>query len=195
MQRVFIRAGIGIKHTSGFNPHPYIAFALPLSVGTSSVCELMDFEITDDTPLERVPELVNPKMPEGITILSAYKAERKFKDLKWLSVKCELTFDKGISESDFDKINNLYHSDELQIEKRSKRGTATVDIIPLIHDINLECNSENLITITATISAQEPSLSPATLVSAIDQKLPELTPDFTTFQRLQVLDKDYKVFR
>ena len=29
-QHSFIRAGIRIKHTEGFNPHPYISIALPL---------------------------------------------------------------------------------------------------------------------------------------------------------------------
>ena len=35
-QRAFARAGIAIKHTEGFNPHPFVSIALPLSVGYSS---------------------------------------------------------------------------------------------------------------------------------------------------------------
>ena len=67
MQRCFIRAGVSIKHTEGFNPHPYMAFALPLSVGCESVCELMDFRLHDDdaVKLDELPGRLNPAMPEG----------------------------------------------------------------------------------------------------------------------------------
>ena len=35
-QRAFFRSGIQIRHTEGFNPHPFVSIALPLSVGYSS---------------------------------------------------------------------------------------------------------------------------------------------------------------
>ncbi len=44
-QRVFLRAGIRLRHTEGFNPHPYMVFALPLPVGCESDCELLDFDL------------------------------------------------------------------------------------------------------------------------------------------------------
>ena len=37
-QRAFLRAGLHVKHTEGFNPHAYVSIALPLSVGFSSHC-------------------------------------------------------------------------------------------------------------------------------------------------------------
>ena len=37
-QRAFARAGISIKHTEGFHPHPFVSIPLPLSVGFSSQC-------------------------------------------------------------------------------------------------------------------------------------------------------------
>ena len=40
-QRAFLRADIPIKHTEGFNPHPFISIALPLSLGFSSQCEIL----------------------------------------------------------------------------------------------------------------------------------------------------------
>ena len=48
-QRVFMREGLILKHSQGFHPHPIISFALPLSVGQSSRCEILDFEVMSDT--------------------------------------------------------------------------------------------------------------------------------------------------
>ena len=50
MQRVFLRSGHRLKYSEGFNPHPIVSIALPLSVGHASVCELMDFSLLDDEP-------------------------------------------------------------------------------------------------------------------------------------------------
>ncbi len=41
-QRSFLRAGIAIKHTEGFNPHAFVSIPLPLSVGFSSGCEVLE---------------------------------------------------------------------------------------------------------------------------------------------------------
>ena len=46
MQRAFARAELPLKFSEGFNPHPQISILLPLSVGTASVCELMDFRLS-----------------------------------------------------------------------------------------------------------------------------------------------------
>ena len=55
-QRAFSRAKIPIKHTEGFNPHPFVSIALPLSVGYSSQCEILEFGLLEGTSYEEVPE-------------------------------------------------------------------------------------------------------------------------------------------
>ena len=38
MQRVLKRSGLPVWHTLGFNPHIYMTFACPLSLGQESQC-------------------------------------------------------------------------------------------------------------------------------------------------------------
>jgi radical SAM-linked protein len=66
MQRALLRAGLEIKHTQGFNPHPHMVFALPLPVGCESLCELMDFELVKDVPADEIVPGLNRTLPEGI---------------------------------------------------------------------------------------------------------------------------------
>ena len=80
-QRAFSRAGIQIKHTEGFNPHPFVSIALPLSVGYSSQCEILEFGLVGGASYEEVPARLTAAMPEGIIIHSCYPAERKLKEL------------------------------------------------------------------------------------------------------------------
>ncbi|MBP5166526.1 MAG: TIGR03936 family radical SAM-associated protein [Oscillospiraceae bacterium] len=37
-QRAFKRAGLELKHSEGFNPHPQMSVLLPLQLGCESVC-------------------------------------------------------------------------------------------------------------------------------------------------------------
>ena len=46
-QRVFLRAGVPIWQTQGFNKHAYVSIALPLSVGYSSDCEILEFNLDE----------------------------------------------------------------------------------------------------------------------------------------------------
>ena len=71
MLRTFRRSRLPIWYTEGFNPHPYYAFALALSLGFESSCEIMDFNITDDNmSMEEIRDRLNEVMPEGMHIVS-----------------------------------------------------------------------------------------------------------------------------
>jgi len=41
VKSAFLRSGLPIWYTQGFNPHPKTVFSLPLSVGTASLCEFI----------------------------------------------------------------------------------------------------------------------------------------------------------
>ena len=195
MQRVFVRAGLSIRHTEGYNPHPYISFALPLSVGTESECELMDFELTEKPEGVDIAALLTEKLPEGITVASVYESDRKLKHIAWLRVRVTLLYDHGVPEGAAEKLTELFSRKELVIEKKTKSGTATSDIAPMIRSFALTSAGETELTFEAVIAAQNPSLSPAQMMGAVPQLLPELTPDFERYRRLEVYDKDLQIFR
>ena len=68
MQRVLKRAGLPVWYTEGFNPHIYLTFALPLSLGYESDFETMDFRLTEEMNLQQVQQILNQNMPEGILV-------------------------------------------------------------------------------------------------------------------------------
>ena len=95
VQRAFPRTELDIKHSQGFHPHPIISIVLPLPVCQSSDCELLDFEVTQDTDGAGLAEKLNGGLPEGLRILDCYPALRPVRELAYLRAEVELDYDRG----------------------------------------------------------------------------------------------------
>ena len=196
MQRAFLRAEYPLKYSEGFNPHAQISILLPLSVGVSSVCELMDFQLKDDVPLAEMPEKLTAVMPEGIVVHEVYLSENKAKHLKWLEISGRLEYDDRDLISIADQLVPFYQRPEIIITRKTKRGEGEMDIVPAIRKLSITLGEERkCITLKAMISAQEPTLNPDHLIAALRQQAPELAPDFAAFTRQQVYFENGEVFR
>ena len=192
MQRAFSRAGFRLQYSEGFNPHPLISILLPLSVGTRSVCELMDFRLCEEADLQTLPEQLTAALPEGIRILEAYPSTRKSAELKWLEISGRLEYDRGLPAPE--ALTAFFSQPEIVIEKKTKRGPGMTDIRPAIERIAF-CNDDGFIRLDARVSAQEPTLNPELLISALRQRKPELAPDFAAFTRIETYDRDHQIYR
>lgn len=68
-QRAMRRAGLPLAYSSGFNPHPRLAFGPALAVGVESLAEYLDAELTKDiTPVE-VKMRLQAELPAGFELL------------------------------------------------------------------------------------------------------------------------------
>lgn len=192
MQRAFRRAGVLLHHSQGYTPHAYVSLPLPLSVGVESVCEIMEYEL--DGELSITPEEMNEVMPEGVRILKVYESPVKAKHLAYLQAELILIYDAGVPENAVKEIAGLLSQKELPVQKRSKRGLEETDIRPLIRSCELT-EEEKEIRILCTVRAQNPSLNPLLLLTAIEGHLPLYQPDFYRCRRLEIFDEEGKVFR
>lgn len=194
MQRAFFRAGLKLKYSEGFNPHAQISFALPLSVGTASCCELMDFRLSEFMSLTEIPFLLNKVLPEGISVLEAYEPQTKFKDIKWLDVDGAFEYDGRSADDKVSGLMDFFSQNSIIIPKKNKSGISEVDIAPSIKSIEFD-SSGSFVRLKAIVSAQNPTLNPELLVSALEHLAPELAPDFGAFTRTQLYDCDMNIFR
>ncbi len=123
MKTVLVRAKIPIRYTEGFNPHPKMAFALPLSIGAESVCELLDFKIDEPLSFEEIRNRMNEALPPEMRVLEVYEPTTKFTDIAYAEYALE-------SASPFS--TEPLERDRLVVTKRTKSGEKEVDIKPLI---------------------------------------------------------------
>ena len=194
-QRCFPRTELDIKHSQGFHPHPLISIVLPLPVGQSSDCELLDFEVTQTTDGSGIAGKLNTGMPSGLRVLDCYEVQRPVRELVYLKADLELDYDNGVPEGAVAKLTELFGREELIIQKRTKRKElADVDIAPMICSVEL-AEGENVVRGTVVVQAQNPGLNPQLLERAIANYLPELVPDFVRVRRRELLDAEGKIFR
>ena len=196
-QRAFKRADIMILHSQGFSPRAYVSIALPLPVGSESVCEILDFEIQDGSvELASLPELLNRTMPAGIRVLNAYESNVKIRHLTRLRAQITLEYDGGVPEGAQEQIASLFSEPAVLVNKRTKSGAETeLDLKPMLFELHLRRMSAQELELTALVSAQNPSCNPQLLVTAIEKYLPACRPDFARIRRLEVYDEQGEPFR
>ncbi len=191
-QRAFIRAGIPVKHTEGFNPHPHISIVLPLQLGMESVCERLDAEIEGACP--DMAERLNRVLPEGLRITEAAGQVMKPGEAGFARYAVELQYDGAADTAEkAARLEGFLKSGPIIISKKTKRGLAELDIRPHITDTALEAEAFR-IRLTALFSALEPAVNPSDLISALKER-EELKPDFAKCTRLEIYNKNKELFR
>lgn len=195
-QRAFQRADLTIKHTEGFNPHPFISILLPLSLGFSSQCEILEFQLLDTVAPDEVPARLNAVLPEGITVESCYEGGRKVKEMAFVDYKLTMEYENVIPGGVADAWSKMLGRESLEVAKKSKKsksGETIVNIIPLVKSFSVT-EENGQIVLNARISAQNPGLNPQLLLTAFGREYPNMTPEFIGYHRVAVLDKEERPF-
>lgn len=140
MMRAVRRAGIDLWYTEGFNPHPYLAFALPLPLGIESECEPVDIRLEGDISNTEVRRKLNPVLPEGIEVVRVENAVNKPGDIAFAKYNIVLYGFDGAKE----KILAALASGNLPAEKTGKSGrhkvTKQVNIAEMMGEYTVQEN-------------------------------------------------------
>lgn len=123
--RAMRRAKIPLWYTEGYNPRPYMQFALPLSLGMESVCESVDIRVEGDIGNEEILENLKAVMPDGINIKSVTEPVHDPKKIAYGDFY--LTF-KGASDPErLEKlITDSLNGENFIVEKLGKKGRQKV---------------------------------------------------------------------
>ena len=193
--RAIRRSEIPLWYTEGFNPHPYMTFSLPLSLGMESECESMDIKIEGTVTDGEILGKLKAVMPDGIHVTAVTQPVSDPKEIAY----GEFTLD---FDGDFDReqakeaINGILSRDEIIIQKSGKRGHKKVmkeiDLKPLIFDPEIT-DTENGVRLFVRLPAGSKSnINPSLLADLIGKEIPEavclitrkrlLTADLTEFK-------------
>ncbi len=160
--RVLRKSNLPVWYTEGYNPHPYITFAAPLSLGFESDYEIMDFRLTqDDFSLTKAQEILETVVPEYIEIIKLSEPVLKAGQIGFAGFV--LTFESGeIAERFYEFISSA----NVIVSKKTKKGEIKVmDVADKIRDVSI--NGEK---VSITLPAGNDNINPSVIVAAFSQK-------------------------
>lgn len=153
MLRAVYRAKLPIWYTEGFNPHPFITFPLPLSLGFRGEAECMDVRFLDESfDLSTVSEIMNPFLPEGIKVYNATESKMKPGDISFAKFTARLYSDNLTDSELKTELCELMLLDEYLVPKKTKSGIKDVNVAEYLKLIEISPDTENL-NISVTLPA------------------------------------------
>lgn len=184
MGRVLIRAKAPLWYSKGFNPHPKLIFALPLSVGAQSKCEYLDVRVERAIPPLELMEHINFELTEELRFLDAYYAETKLEDIYWAEYDFEIKT-TGADEKMAREVEDILGAEQVIILKKSKDKYKKiffkeVDIAPYVRDVSVAFDNGIIkinVKLSASINQTHPHINPESIITMLKDKLGILSGD------------------
>ncbi|SHI65613.1 radical SAM-linked protein [Dethiosulfatibacter aminovorans DSM 17477] len=150
LQRSLRRTMIPVKYSEGYNPHPKLSIAFPLSLGIESTGEYGEVEIDGNITSEDFMDKMNRNLPEGMKIIEADEYNNKKAVSALISSQ---VYNFTVSFEEEDALENAIKSlnsildDEYIIErvrkKKNKIKRKTINVVEYIHGVKMR-NIEGL---------------------------------------------------
>lgn len=138
-ERALRRAGVPVFNSEGFSPHPQIALAAPLAVGTTSDCELLDVFLEQRVTPRAFIDALSPQLPPAVTIASAQEVGLTLPSLQADVRAAEYEVDAPLPEG-FDvedAVRRLLDAESIPWQHKRDEEMKSYDLRPLVHEIDV----------------------------------------------------------
>ena len=130
--RALLRSKLPAAWSEGFNPHLKVSFASALSLGVTSDCEYVDFELTAPIDEPEVLQRLNAQLPKGMEILRLKKLRGKVQPVMSLvdlsRYEVRLPFDKKYFDAAQNSIKNFNATPEIKFTRITPKKTRELEI-------------------------------------------------------------------
>ena len=183
--RAVRRTDLQFMFSQGFNPHPVMTVAQPLSVGVTADGEYMKVGFDGDYIEDKIKNTINAALPLGYKIIAVKRVEGKEIDLTKLD-RAVYTVEAE-TEGEFD-AGLFLENKELIVPKKTKSGVKDSDIRPYIYDLKVEKSGEGVMVFKMTVAAGSAyNLKPDTVIDAINKYASGFTVGFFKVHRNAML--------
>ena len=195
MSRAFKRAEIPLWYTEGFNPHPYMSFSLPLSLGVESLCESVDIRIVGSITNDEIKNRMNSVLPEGLKVLDVYDDFYDNGEISYSDYVYKFQFDDNALA--LEKIKSILDGDEILALKKGKQGRKKVfketNIKSFIDKYNISLRDDTVVLNIRLLAGTDKNLNPSLLFDTII-RLIDMDYQWKSISRIALLKKDYSQF-
>ncbi len=141
-QRALNRAGVKLAYSQGFNPHPLMSFASPLSLGYSAKREIVEIVLSEEMSDEELLERLMKELPEGLKPVSCRTGIGSKGNAMSLFAAAGFELSSAHPAFTEQNVRAFMEQEQIPVEKLGKVGghkrRVTVDIKPLIYDWQFE---------------------------------------------------------
>ncbi len=195
MARALKRAEIPLWYTEGFNPHPYMSFSLPLSLGVESLCESVDLRIVGEISNKEIKDRLNKVLPEDLEIVDVYDDFRDNSEIAYSDYVYKFEFNDN--DLALEKIKSVLSSNEILALKKGKKGRKRImketNIKSFIDKYSISIRGDVIVLNIRLLAGVEKNLNPSLLFDTII-RLIDMDFEWKSISRISLLDKDYKEF-
>ena len=144
-ERVLRRAELPILYTKGFNTRPRISLAMPLPLGISSECEILEISLREQIELreDEMRERLLSVSPNGLSISAIVEVDTRASTLHSLVDNAEyrIEFRDDIDREDLQRrLDELLSRKSIIVDQVRRRKRSVMDIRPLILGLRLDDN-------------------------------------------------------
>ncbi len=187
-QRALKRSKLPVWYTQGFNPHMYLTFALPLSLGFESERESVDLRFTEELDLGLAAKRLATCLPAGLRVLELAPPREKPAAIASADY---LVIAKTEDPADWAAaFERFVQQERIITQKRSKKkGMVEVDLKPMVHACKVEAgDGEVQVRLNLPAGCSE-NVNPTLLLDAFEQSA-GVTADAVSVLRTRILTAD-----
>ena len=172
--RAFKRGGIKLAYSQGFNPHPKLGFAQPLSLGYEGMKELMEFETVEEHDPSHLREKMSTLMPPGLDIINCSRVvdEKKTLAARTYAAEYIIMIPSGrMPDMTGEEMKQSYMSQEKIItlkKQKKKKEPVEIDIKPMIRDLTFT-KGKRLVIKAVLDSGSNSNLSPELVINTVNE--------------------------
>lgn len=179
-KRAFRRAGIALSYSHGFNPHPQMSFAQPLSLGYSAEREMLEFGTDEPYDTQEILARLQGKLADGMDISEVLPVREKKALAGQVSrADYEILIPVPFYDRDYRKITEGFLAqDHILAMKRQKKTKelkevdirekiVSMDAVPSAGGQGADILKRNLLQLNVRLDCgSQSNLSPEQLISA-----------------------------
>ncbi len=170
-ERALRRAGAPLAYSLGFHPQAKLQLAAALPLGYTSTAEVLDIILDKAVSLQDFGQGLPPVLPKGFLLVGVEDIDLRFPSLQSTLRQAEyrVTVETASSASEIvRRIGRFLAADRFEQQRLRKQRIETIDLRPLVHDVQLEIANRGKVTLYMRVSAgQHGNVRPGTVLAAL----------------------------
>ena len=190
--RAFHKAKLPMWYTEGFNPHAFVTFALPLSLGVEGKHESMDIRLLEEMPKEEIIRRLNDALPKDIRVYDVTEPKMKPGKIAYADYEIRYAADDRDPQELKKALEKLFAKDEILVEKKTKSGIKTLNLNDYLDKYKMTVADNEVVLNIVLPSGSTENVNPSLIGEAIKTYLGYSL--FAVIIRSYLYDAEFHIF-